>query len=311
MDAAARGAAVLSTNPNLAVSLYTKALIEHPTSPDYYIQRSTAFTRLKDPLSPRYDLALEDAELAVLLAQKRAKREKIQAAQQRRVVALFGLQEYGDAAMVLETMEKWRAKDSRKDQMEGDMWKQKIEQRTRELDQNDDKLVVRSKEYPEMDIPSEAELKEILQEELNDEDVYKFDPEPPQLEIDTQLPENGKSEPRTPGGSLIGNLTEITSDGADDETDSIPPKAIKVERSASIVHSVMSPISATSGNPSASRPSQSSSSTVQSKIRHEWYQNPQMVYITIYAKGVPKEKADIEITEDSVRVYLVHLHCSS
>src|SRR5665213_2418731 len=106
MNHAKRGADALeaSDGPG-ALSSFTKALIEHPTSPDYFIQRSTAFTRLKPP---RYDLALNDANLAVLLAQKRASREKIQAAQQRRVVALFGLKQYGDAAFVLQSMEKWR-----------------------------------------------------------------------------------------------------------------------------------------------------------------------------------------------------------
>lgn len=36
------------------------------------------------------------------------------------------------------------------------------------------------------------------------------------------------------------------------------------------------------------------------KIRHEWYQSGPQVSLTIFAKGVPKEKAEIIIEEDNV-----------
>jgi suppressor of G2 allele of SKP1 len=39
-----------------------------------------------------------------------------------------------------------------------------------------------------------------------------------------------------------------------------------------------------------------------SKVRHEWYQSSDTVTLTLYAKGVPKDKADIEINEQSVRI---------
>jgi suppressor of G2 allele of SKP1 len=35
------------------------------------------------------------------------------------------------------------------------------------------------------------------------------------------------------------------------------------------------------------------------KIRHDWYQNSENVYFTLLAKGVPKDKAQIEIREQS------------
>lgn len=38
------------------------------------------------------------------------------------------------------------------------------------------------------------------------------------------------------------------------------------------------------------------------KVKHDWYQNQDKVYLTIMAKGVPKDKADIEIKEDSIYV---------
>lgn len=40
--------------------------------------------------------------------------------------------------------------------------------------------------------------------------------------------------------------------------------------------------------------------TPPSKIRHEWYQTATQVVLTIYVKGVPKDKAMIEIKERSV-----------
>ncbi|OBT40589.1 hypothetical protein VE00_08047 [Pseudogymnoascus sp. WSF 3629] len=42
--------------------------------------------------------------------------------------------------------------------------------------------------------------------------------------------------------------------------------------------------------------------TPKEKIRHEWYQSSNKVTITIFAKGIPKEQAEVSITEDSVEV---------
>jgi len=41
-------------------------------------------------------------------------------------------------------------------------------------------------------------------------------------------------------------------------------------------------------------------STPTSRIRHEWYQTASQVVLTIYVKGVPKDKAIVEIDSDSV-----------
>ena len=42
--------------------------------------------------------------------------------------------------------------------------------------------------------------------------------------------------------------------------------------------------------------------TAADKIRHEWYQNSQNVYFTLLAKGVPKDKAQIDIQERSLNI---------
>ena len=41
-------------------------------------------------------------------------------------------------------------------------------------------------------------------------------------------------------------------------------------------------------------------STPQDKIRHEWYQSGSQVSVTIFAKGVPKERAEVVIEEGNV-----------
>lgn len=58
--------------------------------------------------------------------------------------------------------------------------------------------------------------------------------------------------------------------------------------------------------PQTSTPAQ----TAKEKIRHEWYQSSNKVTITIFAKGIPKEQAEVAITEDSVSFPIMsdHLH---
>ncbi|KAK3679702.1 Cochaperone protein [Recurvomyces mirabilis] len=88
--------ALAASNYEEAITYYTKALVQSPTSPLYLIQRSTAYQRHKN-----YPSALADANRAVLEARKRAKREQIIEAQFRRGVALYSLEKYGDAEFVL------------------------------------------------------------------------------------------------------------------------------------------------------------------------------------------------------------------
>ena len=41
--------------------------------------------------------------------------------------------------------------------------------------------------------------------------------------------------------------------------------------------------------------------TPPSQIKHDWYQNKDNIYFSLMAKGVPKDKAQIEIEGNSVR----------
>lgn len=277
MDHAARGAAALSSGDTAtAVSAYTQALIEHPSSPDFFIQRSIAFARLKAPHKPEYSLSLYDAESAVLLGQRRARREKIQAAQQRRVIALFGLHQYGNAAFVLGTMEKWRTKE-KKDKMEGDMWKAKINQKLNALAEDDAARQISVKEYPETELPSDAAMRKMLQTQLEKDGTFR-------------VPE--ASEEKTGGVTQ----PEISVDGSTKTSQDVPAEGTRVDHK----------IEVSNGPAASSFNSPAVNQQVVSKIRHEWFQNAQNVTVTLYAKGVPKDKAEIELNDDSVTVSFPH-----
>lgn len=245
--AAARGSnALASSDFSLALSEYTKALNEIPTSPDFYTQRSISFARAKPP---RHDLALKDAEYAVLFAQKRAKREKIQAAQQRRVVSLYSLGKYADAQFILSTMERWRPVNNKAAKMEGDMWSSRIESKLKTLSEPQQ---VTAKEYPEIELPSEAKLKAELKTQLKPDGSYIY-PE----DIASE-----KIQSSTPG--------TVSNDTTKEQSSAPPP------------------------------------TSTMTKIRHEWYQNTQNVTLTLYAKGVAKDKAQIDIKDDSVSISFPH-----
>lgn len=77
----------------LAISNFSKALSEFPTSPDIYVLRSTA--RQRDSDLPG---ALNDAEIATELAFRRQKREAICNAQLRRTIVLSAMRKWPDAS---------------------------------------------------------------------------------------------------------------------------------------------------------------------------------------------------------------------
>jgi suppressor of G2 allele of SKP1 len=283
MEHAARGAKALDASDALtAVAAYTQALIQHPTSPDYFVQRSTAFNRLKAPYGPRNDLALRDAEFAVLLGQKRAKREKIQAGQQRRVIALFGLGQYGNAAFLLGTMLRWRTSE-KKDKMEGDIWKAKIEQKLKNLQADDEKRQVTVKEYPEFDLPSEKDLVKMLKGQLKGDGTFRFDGEEDTATVVEEASSESKEQSKLASPEI---QTEILGDGAKLSTDEMSISNVGVDTSKSE--------STTTASAPVPEPA------TLTKIRHEWYQNANSVNITIYAKGVQKDQAEVNIDEDSV-----------
>jgi suppressor of G2 allele of SKP1 len=140
MDQAARGKkALVDGKYEQAVTDFTAALKQSPTSPDYLIQRSTAYNRVKN-----YASALADANNAVVNAQKRAKRELIVEGQFRRGCALYGLERYGDAEFVFNVVKRM----DEKHKMVA-TWIQRTKNLADKLSEDDEKRQCNIKETPD------------------------------------------------------------------------------------------------------------------------------------------------------------------
>lgn len=147
MDQASRGAAALNAGKvDEAIKEYTAAIAINSNSPDYFIKRSTAYQRASPP---QYDTALSDAETAVVLAHKRAKRELIAQAQLRRAIVLFCQGRYGDAQFVLDIVKKFNDKEKTLP-----IWDSKIKLKLKNLSEDDEKTKATVKELPDVEVPT-------------------------------------------------------------------------------------------------------------------------------------------------------------
>lgn len=164
-----------------AISLYTQALANLPTAADYYIKRSIAYQR-----SAKYQEALNDAEIAVVLAHQRGKRELIGQAQLRRGISTFLLGQYGDAGFCFSSGEKFL--DSKEHSLS--LWKGRVKQmleNTEMLPEDDFRREVTIKEIPDVKIPTAAPAatsQVVVQEEKHEESKLAT-PEPPPLAVVT------------------------------------------------------------------------------------------------------------------------------
>lgn len=221
MEEAARGASALEKSDfALAITHYTNAIDTNPGAVTYYIKRSTAYTRISPA---NHAAALKDAEVAVVLANKRGKRELLWQSQQRRAIALFGLGRWGDAQACFKWVEKLN-----KDEKSLKIWFAKVEDKLKGLAGDDERGKTTLKEIPEVDLP-EQEVNKGKQK--TEDSKAATTPDPPDSKV---KPEGVK----TPAG----------------------------------------------------------------KIRHEWYQTSDQVVVTLFAKGVPKDKATIDIQEKSLSI---------
>ena len=212
MDEAAKGAAALSSGDiDAAVSHYNNAITANNQAVSYYIKRSTANNRLSPP---NHDAALQDAEIALKLAQDRQKRELIAEAQLRRGISLFNLGRFVDAKQCL----LWSKALNEKGSGLG-VWLAKADSKVA------DNAEASIQQYPEVDIPRAEKSDRPAGMEPKDQD--------------------------TPRQS---------------------------EKKAEYVH------------------------LVPSRIRHEWYQSAETVTIALLAKGVPKDKALINIEMRSLGI---------
>ena len=232
MDQAGRGASAIdSGNFRLAVTCYTEAITQNPQAVNYYIQRSKAYTRLSPP---DHQAAFNDAELAVSLAVKRAKRELIADSQLRRAVTLFHLERYGDAKQCLQWVKKLNEKEKTLA-----IWEMKAEAKLKGLQDGDDRGKVTVQEIPEVEAPKAVVGKKPANESDN-----------------------------TTAASAS-TTTNGTKDTAEKPTPPLQPEGVQ---------------------------------TPPSKIRHEWFQTNDTVTVTLFCKGIPKDKATVEIKQGSLDV---------
>ena len=141
MNQAVQGKSALSSGDfNSAISHYTAAISQNSQAVDYYIQRSIAYTRLTPP---NHAAALTDAEHAVVLAEKRAKRELIASSQLRRAIALFGLERWADSKQCLQWVKKLNDKDKSLA-----IWEMKVDGKLKGLEEGDERAKVGVKETP-------------------------------------------------------------------------------------------------------------------------------------------------------------------
>lgn len=150
---AALGAQALNTQKyQESINYYTRAIAKSPTAVDYYIKRSTAHQR-----ASHYELAVRDAEIAVLLGHQRGKRESIGQAQLRRGISYYLLERYGDAGFCFDVAKKFLGD---KEKSVG-MWISKLEfmlKDTDKIDEDDIRREVTVKEMPDVKVPSEQEV---------------------------------------------------------------------------------------------------------------------------------------------------------
>ncbi|KAJ4313232.1 Cochaperone protein [Neodidymelliopsis sp. IMI 364377] len=145
MDAARKGEAALSASKyEEAVQHLTEALSANPTAVKYYINRATAYQR-----SSKYTEALADAEIAVVLAHKRATRELIKDAQFRRAQQLFFLERYADAEFVLAIVKKLDEKEKTLP-----IWSMKVAKKLQDVPEDDERRKVTAKDVPDVEVPS-------------------------------------------------------------------------------------------------------------------------------------------------------------
>lgn len=232
MDAAHKAQQLLEAKDYpAAIAHFTTALATSPKSPVWLIQRSTAYQR-----NNQSELAVLDAESAVLAARERGKRELIATAQFRRGIALHNLGRFGDARLCF-------------------LWCSRLNDKEKGLTMW---VAKNTKDYE--GAGEEAEENQIMVKEI------------PEARVEVkQVEEKGKS----PAAAAT--------------------SAKKVEEKPKAEAKVVS-----------NTPAAPLAPTSKDKIRMEWYQNPTAVSVTIFAKGIPKENAEIVIEEGAVSPYHSH-----
>lgn len=270
MNAASLGDTALQQyDPHTATIHYTTALLTHPRSPSYFIKRSTAFSRLKP--TPNLSAALRDAESAVLLARERGKRELIVEAQMRRAIVLFLMGRYVAAEGVVGVVEGMIGLDK-----DGNGGEDKEEKVRKAMGGGAGKGI-------------EAEVRiwgAKIRAKVNGlgEQSGERGEKVEEVPVGVKVP--GEKELRGQLEELRGGKVGEGIGGEEKQSQKVEDKVEEKER-AEVKETQQ----------------QQQQQQQQVKVRHEWYQSGETVVVTLYVKGVPKDKVAIELKEDSVCIH--------
>lgn len=192
MDEAAAGTKALqASDASAALGHFTRALLKSPRAVDYWINRSTAFSRVKDRRPEDLESALHDADIAVKLSQERGQFEKIQQAQFRRAVSLFNLGRYGDADLLFKHLQ---ARVKKQEESKGsirnaqtylaniptqrqpllpglDIWELKATTSLGKLGPDAEQAKVTITDKPDIEIPEDEKMRVILKAQLSEKGV--------------------------------------------------------------------------------------------------------------------------------------------
>ena len=280
MDSASQGdKALANSDCPSAIRCFTQALIAHPRSPAYYIKRSTAYSRLKSADGgPDSTAALRDAELALFLARDRGKRELILSAQLRRGVALYHMERYGDAAFVFDII---------KGKVGGATGRDK-DDKVRDAIAAGNSMPTVHKNGFEQEIPiwtMKVQGKLSKLPEGDDKAAVSVVEYPTDTKVPTEKELKQQLEVLKSG--------RIGTDEQQGQNDNMPKAPVETDLTNMNTSQDRSKTDSVSSAAPSIRPSSD-------KVRHEWYQSHDSVVVTLYAKGVPKDKLEADIQSDSV-----------
>jgi len=259
-EAAHGKTALEASNYPLAIEHLTRALTTSQ-SPVWLTQRSLAYHRLQ-----KYELALADAEKAVIIATQRARRELKASAQMRRALALYGLKRYGDARVCLT----WVRKLNEKERGLG-MWQEKVRLDFERVEKEGGKgweemVKVTVRENPEDGKKEEKKSVEGRVKDLSDDLKGK---DKVVETIHTPEVEDVKGK-----GKAAHVVEEV-------ERTLTPDQEKEVQ--------IKQPV-----------PDPRTQRTPKDKVRHEWYQSQDKITITIFAKNLRDHGYSVVIRRTNV-----------
>ncbi|KAJ5573855.1 uncharacterized protein N7459_008282 [Penicillium hispanicum] len=271
MNSAAQGEKALAeSNAPLAIQHYTRALTELPRAPTYYIQRSIAYSRLKPADGgPNSSAALRDAEVALALARERGKRELILSAQMRRAVSLFQLERYGDAQYLFQLVESMTAT--------GEATQNKAEGVKAAMAGPRNMKTDHGAELSIWMLKASRKLRELG--EGDEKGIVSVVDHPTDTHVPTEKELKVEWEKLKSGETLAG-----TSQQTSQQSSGVLPSSAEQKTEAE--------------SQAAAKPT--IAPVVPEKVRHEWYQSQDSVVVTLYVKGIAKDKVETELKDKSV-----------